>query len=112
MLKTALRWTLIAFVVLALLSMLALGLGIRRNSRQLRVIALLGMLAGSLKVFTYDMRHLEGIYRVLSFLGLGVSLMALGYVYNRFGPKALPKPEPETLELPPYESILTETAPL
>ena len=97
---------------IVLLSMLALGLGIYRNSRQLRVIALVGMLAGSLKVFTYDMRHLEGIYRVLSFLGLGVSLMALGYIYNRFGPKALPKPEPETLELPAYESILTETAPL
>ena len=95
---------------IALLAMLALGLGMKRNSRQLRVIALLGMLACSIKVFAYDMRHLEGILRVLSFLGLGVSLMALGYVYNRFGPK--PQPKPETLELPEFDEILTDTAPI
>ncbi|MCA8916947.1 MAG: DUF2339 domain-containing protein [Planctomycetes bacterium] len=102
-------------LAMALLAMLALGLGVRRDSRQLRVIALVGMLACSLKVFTYDMRQLQGIFRVLSFLGLGASLMALGYIYNRFGPKPRPKlPETatETLELPSYSEILTDTAPL
>jgi uncharacterized membrane protein len=95
-------------LALALLAMLALGLGMRRGSRQLRVIALLGMLACSIKVFGYDMRELQGMYRVLSFLGLGASLMALGYIYNRFGPKPRPRvePQPEPPEIPP------QTAPM
>ena len=36
------------------------------------------------KVFLVDTAHLPGLYRVLSFLGLGVSLMALAFVYQRF----------------------------
>ncbi|MCB9893033.1 MAG: DUF2339 domain-containing protein [Planctomycetes bacterium] len=100
-------------LALALLAMLALGLGVRRDSRQLRVIALVGMLACSVKVFTYDMRQLQGILRVMSFLGLGVSLMALGYVYNRFGPKPRPvEVSPEPPELPAYSEILTDTTPI
>lgn len=36
------------------------------------------------KVFFIDTASLEGLYRVLSLLGLGVSLMILAYVYQRF----------------------------
>jgi uncharacterized membrane protein len=74
---------------------------------KLRLVALAGMLACSVKVFAFDMSQLAGIYRVLSFLGLGGSLMCLGYVYNRFGPK--PRVE---LELPPYDDVVTDTAQL
>lgn len=84
-------------IAMAALALIALGLGIKRNEKTLRVLALLGMLACSIKVFGYDMRELEGIYRVLSFLGLGASLMLLGYLYNRFGPK----PAPRTTIAPP-----------
>ena len=43
------------------------------------------------KVFLYDMSELKDLYRVLSFFGLGVSLLALGYIYQRF---VLREPEP------------------
>jgi uncharacterized membrane protein len=95
-------------ISLALLALLALGLGIGRDSRQLRVVALGGMLVCSGKVFGYDMGHLDGISRILSFLGLGASLMLIGYLYNRFGPKAQPKPLGVN-DLPPQEEILTDT---
>ena len=36
------------------------------------------------KVFVLDMAHLEDLLRVLSFLGLGASLMVLAWVYQRF----------------------------
>ena len=36
------------------------------------------------KVFLFDMPGLQGLQRVLSFAGLGVSLMALAFVYQRF----------------------------
>lgn len=96
-------------LALALLSLLVLGLGIRHGSRQLRIVALIGMTVCSLKVFIWDMRELDDVYRVLSFLGLGAGLMLLGYVYHRFVPKTAPKLEKE---LPPMKDILTDTAPL
>ena len=34
--------------------------------------------------FLVDMSGLEGLWRVLSFLGLGLSLIGLGAVYRRF----------------------------
>jgi uncharacterized membrane protein len=37
------------------------------------------------KVFLIDMAGLRGLLRVFSFLGLGVVLLSLGYVYRRFG---------------------------
>ena len=36
------------------------------------------------KVFLYDLSTLTGLYRVLSFLGLGVSLILVSLLYQRF----------------------------
>ncbi|MGF7172340.1 DUF2339 domain-containing protein [Azospirillum doebereinerae] len=41
------------------------------------------VLAVVAKVFLSDMEDLEGLYRVASFLGLGVSLIGIGYLYQR-----------------------------
>jgi uncharacterized membrane protein len=38
------------------------------------------------KVFLSDMSELEGVYRALSFLGLGGALIAIGYAYRRMRP--------------------------
>ena len=35
------------------------------------------------KVFFVDASELEGLYRVLSFLGLGVALIGIGFFYNK-----------------------------
>ena len=58
--------------------------GILRADRALRLVALaiIGLVAG--KVFLIDMAGLAGLWRVLSFLGLGLALVALGAVYRRF----------------------------
>jgi len=44
------------------------------------------------KVFLYDAAALEGLYRVLSFLGLGLCLLVLSWLYARFVKIASPKP--------------------
>jgi uncharacterized membrane protein len=36
------------------------------------------------KVFLIDLAHLQDLYRVFSLFGLGVSLMLLAYLYQRF----------------------------
>ena len=57
--------------------------GLRMKMRPLRLagIGLVGLVAA--KVFIVDMAELDGLWRVLSFLGLGLSLIALGTVYRR-----------------------------
>ena len=42
------------------------------------------MLLTVAKVFAFDMRQLTGLYRALSFLGLGAGLVGVGYFYQRF----------------------------
>ena len=36
------------------------------------------------KVFVYDLAQLTGLYRILSFLALGVSLIVVSLLYQRF----------------------------
>jgi uncharacterized membrane protein len=58
--------------------------GIRTSQRLLRLTALgvIGLVCA--KVFVIDMSGLTGLWRVLSFLGLGLALIGLGVVYRRF----------------------------
>jgi uncharacterized membrane protein len=42
------------------------------------------------KAFLYDLSALKGIYRVLSFLGLGTALMVVSLLYQRFAGKKQP----------------------
>jgi uncharacterized membrane protein len=58
--------------------------GIWRRIRGLRLlgIALLGI--AILKIFVYDLSFLEAIYRIASFIGLGVILLAASYLYQRY----------------------------
>ncbi len=55
-----------------------------RNLPPLRHAAAGIILLVVLKVFLVDASGLTGLYRVASFLGLGLTLMALGYLYQRF----------------------------
>jgi uncharacterized membrane protein len=48
----------------------------------LTALGVVGLVTG--KVFLIDMGGLVGLWRVLSFLGLGLTLIALGAVYRRF----------------------------
>ena len=70
-----------------------LALGIRRHQRALRraALAIAGLVTG--KAFLFDMADLTGLWRVLSFLGLGLALIALGAIYRRFviSPPAAPE---------------------
>lgn len=58
--------------------------GIMRNNKSARIAALGFLLLTIGKVFIFDASVLEGLMRVFSFLGLGVSLIGLSMVYTRF----------------------------
>ncbi len=62
-----------------------------RKVQFLRKASLVIVLATVAKVFLFDMSALTGMHRVLSFLGLGLSLLGIGYLFQRyvFGPREL-----------------------
>lgn len=58
--------------------------GLRRDHFMLRLGGLVVLALAVGKVFLFDVAGLGDLYRVLSFLGLGASLLGLGYLYQRF----------------------------
>jgi uncharacterized membrane protein len=60
-----------------------LGFGVRFHLSWLRRSGLAGIGLVTAKVFLFDMAALGGILRVLSFMGLGSVLIAIGYFYRR-----------------------------
>jgi uncharacterized membrane protein len=58
--------------------------GIAGRSPILRRASLGVMLLAVGKVFLFDTAHLKDLFRVFSLLGLGASLLLLGYLYQRF----------------------------
>jgi hypothetical protein len=58
--------------------------GILKGRSPVRMIGLVLMGLATAKVFIYDLAALDASYRVLSFVGLGILLLASSYVYQRF----------------------------
>lgn len=70
-------------IVWLLIGILVLYLGIRWREQLLRKISGLIILVVVLKAFLIDMSNLEGVLRAISFIGLGITLMGIGFVYQR-----------------------------
>jgi uncharacterized membrane protein len=71
-------------VAWGLYALALLVVGLRRRVRALRLCSLAFLVLTVAKVFLYDLAHLHGIARVLSFLGLGMSLVVVSLLYQRF----------------------------
>jgi len=86
-----------AFWTLTGLGAVVFGLLRSKGSVRLAGLALLG--AAIVKVWTYDLAELEELARVLSFVGLGLLLLAGAFAYRRIKPAEREEgPEPESLE--------------
>ena len=74
----------------------ALGLvaiGLRRDYRPVRVLAIALFAVTILKVFFVDLAELDRVSRMLSVIVLGVLLLTASYLYQRLA-RATPPPEP------------------
>lgn len=58
--------------------------GITAARHDLRIAGLVLLTCTTFKVFLIDAAALDGLLRILSFLGLGVALIAIGWAYSRF----------------------------
>jgi uncharacterized membrane protein len=70
-------------VAWTLYGLMLLGLGTWMRSQLLRYASAVVVLITVSKVFLIDASNLTGLYRVASFLGLGLSLIGIGYLYQR-----------------------------
>ena len=71
-------------VAWTLYAMLLLGVGMWRRAPGLRKLSLALLLMSCGKVFLHDLAHLEDLYRVMSLVGLALSLIGVSFVYKRF----------------------------
>lgn len=75
-----------------------LGVGILVNSERARLASAAVIALTILKAFVIDMSTLTGVYRALSFMCLGVVLVAIGWLYQRilFRRQVAPPPAAQT----------------
>ncbi len=76
--------------------------GMRRNSPKTRLGGLALLTVAIAKVWTYDLAELEELARALSFVALGLLLLAGAFAYQRFKPE---EGEGEAEELEPQASL-------
>jgi len=67
-----------------LYSIALLTLGFWRRIQRLRIAAIILSGVTILKIFIYDLSFLETLYRIFSFIGLGLILLITSYFYHRF----------------------------
>ncbi|MET4633017.1 DUF2339 domain-containing protein [Kaistia defluvii] len=90
------------------LGILLLAFGLVFQQRAARLASALLIVVTVLKVFLIDMSNLEGVWRALSFMGLGAVLIGIGLVYQRLlfgGSGASSQPD----EIPPETGTPADT---
>jgi len=65
-------------------SIILMRIGIWRRTQRLRIISIILFGVTILKIFIYDLSFLETLYRIFSFVGLGLILLATSYLYQRY----------------------------
>jgi hypothetical protein len=71
----------------ALLGTLFLCLGLAVRERAHRIGGLILLASAIVRIFISDVWGLDPIFRILSFIVLGVVLLGLGFIYNKFADK-------------------------
>ena len=72
-----------------------LATGILLKSQPARLASAAVVILTIAKVFLHDLAGVQGIYRALSFIGLGLVLMGIGWLYQRL---LVPPRPPENAE--------------
>lgn len=78
----AYKLTLSIFAGIYALFMIVLGIWKRKSYLRIGAISLFGITL--LKLFLYDIRHLETIFKAIVLISLGVLLLIISFLYNRY----------------------------
>jgi len=81
-------------IVWALYALSLLGFGMARAKTGLRWVSLCFLVVTIGKVFLYDLGELRDLYRVISLVGLAISLLLVSLLYQRFVFRRAPQEQP------------------
>src|SRR5690606_34251832 len=68
--------------ILYSLALMAVGIWRRKQGARMMAFGLFGLTI--LKLFLFDLSFLETLYRIISFIVLGLILIGVSYVYSRY----------------------------
>jgi uncharacterized membrane protein len=71
-------------VIWAMLALLVIGIGLGLKDRIYRWAGFLILCCTLLRIVCFDVWQFQTVYRILSFMGLGLVLLLIGYFYNRY----------------------------
>ncbi len=74
-------------------SLLLMGIGIYRSRFNIRIVAIVIFAITTCKVFFFDLSHLDTLHRIFSFIGLGVILLLVSFLYQKYKHLILPNAE-------------------
>jgi uncharacterized membrane protein len=65
-------------------SLLLIGLGIFKQKKHIRIAAIVLFGITLLKLFFYDLSHLTSIAKTIVFIALGILLLIISFLYNKY----------------------------
>ncbi len=71
-------------ILWGLYSLGLIGLGIWKKKKYLRIAAIILFAITLVKLFTYDISHLDTIPKTVVFVTLGILLLIISFLYNKF----------------------------
>ena len=87
-----------------------LGIGILFNSQRARLASAVVIALTILKAFLIDMSTLTGVYRALSFMCLGLVLVAIGWLYQRILFRRQAAPLASRRDQPRIDAVITRSS--
>lgn len=83
-------------ILCGLYSFFLIGLGIFQRKQYLRIAAFVLFGLVLIKLFFYDIAHLSTIAKTIVFIALGLILLVISFLYNKYKDKILPPDEENT----------------
>jgi uncharacterized membrane protein len=71
-------------------SLILIAFGIWKNKKHVRILAILLFAVTLIKLFFYDITHLDTISKTIVFVALGVLLLIISFLYNKYKQKIFP----------------------
>jgi uncharacterized membrane protein len=92
-------------ILWAIIGLASLGLGLARDHVAIRAAGLALLALATAKAFVYDLSSLDVAYRVLSFIGLGLLLLAGAFAYQRLRRRAASGDGAATADIVPVDAV-------
>ncbi|CAN5182450.1 hypothetical protein BH20ACI2_BH20ACI2_28990 [soil metagenome] len=85
-------------ILWAVYAVIMIVAGIAKNKAYLRIAAIVLLAATLVKLFFYDIADLPTIPKTILFVAIGILMLIVGYLYNRYKDLIFKNPDPDDLE--------------